>query len=159
MLINRTVYELNLAQKDFKLTKTLARDLDAVFTLRKNWKALQSQFPKDKTCDRKFCFCFHKLFDSTDDACLSILFQFSFLKIEMWLDDLFPGEWKFSMAVVPIFLLCIAPTEASYEFPAYRMYQYDYQSADITDREAFGSSGAQVSFEGRAPDAKVFVLS
>lgn len=72
----------------------------------------------------------------------------------MWLDDLFPGEWKFSMAVVPIFLLCIAPTEASYEFPAYRMYQYDYQSADVTDREAFGSSVAQVSFEGRAPDAK-----
>jgi len=58
------------------------------------------------------------------------------------------GEWKWSIAVVPLILLTIAPTaEAKYDFPVYRMHQYDIA------QENYGSRSSLVSFEGRTASA------
>lgn len=69
----------------------------------------------------------------------------------MVLDEItsFLSEWKISMAVVPIFLLCLAPTtEAAYDFSVYRMGQYDIE------KNPHGSRSSLVSFEGRSANAQ-----
>merc|ERR1719402_634767 len=59
------------------------------------------------------------------------------------------SDWKFSMAVVPLVLLAIAPTtEAAYDFSVYRMHQYDIE------KHPYGSRSSLVSFEGRTSGAQ-----
>ena len=53
------------------------------------------------------------------------------------------GEWKWSMAVLPLILLTLAPsTEAKYDFQVYRANQYDIQ------KEQYGSRSSVMSYEG-----------
>lgn len=55
----------------------------------------------------------------------------------------FDWNWKFSVAMLPLILLTLAPsTEAKYDFPVYRMNQYDMT------KEPYGSRTSLVSFEG-----------
>ena len=52
------------------------------------------------------------------------------------------GEWKWSVAIVPLILLTIAPTaEAKYDFPVYRLHQYDIA------QENYGSRNVLKNFE------------
>ena len=51
------------------------------------------------------------------------------------------GEWKWSVAIVPLILLTIAPTtEAKYDFPVYRLHQYDVA------QENYGSRRVSLNF-------------